>query len=84
MFLVLAMVQKGHATEGSAATERPRAARRANGAASGLKFRFAKIAVPFDGARQNVDPLKIGRVKVVLEALLVRRERKRECLEAQQ
>jgi len=84
VFFVLAMVQEGHAAEGSAATKRARAACGTNRTAPGLKFRFAEFAVPFDGAREYVDPLEVGGVKVVLEALLVRRERKRKSLEVKQ
>lgn len=84
VFFVLAVVQKRHTAEGSAATKCAGAACGTNRTAPGLKFRFAEFAVPFNGAREHVDPLKVGGVKVVFEALLVRRERKRKSLKASQ
>lgn len=77
---VFAAVVKRHAAQRRAAAARARAARRAHRAAARREARFAELAVPLHGPRHNVDPLVVGRVKVVLELLLVRSERKRKRL----
>lgn len=82
MVRVLAAVVKRHAAKRSAAAARPRATSRANRAAARREARFAELAVPFYGARHNVDPLVVRRVEVVLKSLLIRRERKRKRLRA--